>query len=546
MQKVKTTHISATEWRWVIIIAGLLATLTVLPYVVALLASAASDEWQFMGILANPLDGAAYLTKIGQGADGHWLVYFAHTPEPPQGAAIHVFYILLGHVANFIRVPEIVIFHLARVATTLFMYSALYVFGATVWARLRPRRIFFTLVSVGSGLAWLLSVLRLPTDNIPDYTVASAYPFYSAYANPHFPLAIGCLALIAASYISVFRISFKEPPTSGNGGLSIVITTLTLALVLPQALVPIGGALTVYLVIHGIRKQQIPIRELRWVMVLVLSAIPLGAYYLVILQNNEQVQAVWNAQSFLDPIPPQLIVAGYGLLLLTAIPGLIRAVRRFEEDADQLMLIWFAVNFLLILWPPFQQRRFIIGLIIPIVFFAVRAIEDYWFRVIAEKWRYPALITLIVFSMPSNVLVLGLPLYGVANPQSGLDDRLLVEIGYWRTMEWLDDHNTGEFGSVVLSSPNISLWIPAWSGHQVVYGHYIETLEGETKLVEVQQWYQGQGCTDLLERYRVRYVVVGPQERAIGDGLANGDACYASLNNVVFEYADVTLYRVDE
>lgn len=543
MQSLKATHISPTEWRWVFVVGGVLTALTLLPYAWALAGMAASDQWQFMGLLANPQDGATYLAKIEQGIRGAWLFHLVHTPEPHAGAAINLFYLLLGHFARLIGLSSLEIFHLARVATTLFMYSALYVFGATVWPRLRPRRLFFVLVAVGSGLGWLLLVFGVRAGDIPDLTVPEAYPLYAAYTNPHFPLAIGCLALLATTYVDAFRVDFKDPPSAINGGLGVSLLTLVLVFVLPQALLPLGSTLVVYLAVRAVRSRALPVRELRWVMVFVLPIIPAGVYYLLLLQYNWAMQS-WNGQIATFNTSPLLVIMGYGLLLATAVPGLVRAIRRFEADGDQLMLIWLGVNFVLAFLPFNHQRRMLIGLIIPVVFFAVRSVEDYWLRVIPERLRMPALIGLIVLVMPSTILAMGIPLFGIMNPEVGRDEVLLVERGYWDAMQWLNQN--GKPDDVVLSSPNIGLWIPAWGNKRVVYGHPYETLSAATKLAQVEAWYRGD-CGDLLEQYHVRYVIVGPQERALGNGEANSDACYApledrSVRHVQFE--DVTLYEL--
>ncbi len=125
MQSLRTTDITPEEWRWVFTIGGMLTALTLLPYAWALAANASATEWQFMGILANPQDGATYLAKIGLGSQGEWLFHLTHTPEPHAGAAVFLFYLLLGHFARLIGVSNLLMFHLARVVTTLFMFSAL-------------------------------------------------------------------------------------------------------------------------------------------------------------------------------------------------------------------------------------------------------------------------------------------------------------------------------------------------------------------------------------------------------------------------------------
>lgn len=541
MQSQKMTHISPAEWRWVFVFGGLLAALTLLPYAGALAANASSTDWQFMGVLANPQDGASYLSKISQGMRGSWLLHFAHTPEPHTGAAIQVFYLMLGHLASLIGVSSLVIFHLARVVATLFMFSALYQFGATVWTRLRPRRLFLVLVSIGSGLGWLVLLVNPTIRDIPDVTVPEAYPFYSAYANPHFPLAIGCLALIASVYLTVFRIDHHDDPSVTNGGLGIFVLTVIVALVLPQALIPIGGTLALYILIRASQTRQVPVYELRWVSMLVLPAALLGLYYYLVLSYNPVMAQVWNGQVAAESAPPLLVLTAYGLLFLVAVPGVVRAIWHFEQDGDRLMLLWLLVNFLLVFLPFNQQRRLMIGLIIPVTFFTVRAIEDFWLDRIAPRWHMAVLVLLIVLTVPSNVLALGIPLFGLINPEAGLSQRLLVQRGYWDAMSWLADH--GKADDVVLAGPNVSLWIPAWGDKRVVYGHPWETIDAPTKLAEVTAWYEGEDCAPLLDRYHVRYVVVGPQESALSAG--GSDACYADLPDSAIQdlaFGDVTLY----
>ena len=152
---------------------------------------------------------------------------------------------------------------------------------------------------------------------------------------------------------------------------------------------------------------------------------------------------------------------------------------------------------------------------------------------------------LLVFVMPSNILALGVPLFGLFNPEGGLELRLLVEHDYWDAMRWLAGH--GESEDVVLSSPNIGLWIPAWSDKHVVYGHPFETLDAAAKFSQIEAWYQGEDCETVFDHYDIRYVVVGPQERAITAGVDGGDTCYAGLAQdslQVHQFGDVTVYEV--
>lgn len=519
MQTLRAIDVSKAEWRWVIILSGLLVALTLLPYAWALASNESDQDWQFMGMLSNPKDGATYLSKIEQGRRGAWLFELRHTPEAHDGAGFHTFYLFLGHLARFTGLPSLVVFHLARVATSFFMFTALYQLGATIWVRLRPRRLFFTLISVGSGLGWLLIIFD-PNAISVDLNIPEAFPLYAAYSNPHFPLSIACLALIASTYMIVFRRGFKAEPSVDNGGLAIMLLSMVLALIQPTALVPIGGALVLYVAIRYRITRDMPVHELRWSAMLWLPAIPFAIYDIAVFHFND-VMGAFNEQNQTPSPAVYLYLFGYGLLLLVAIPGLWRAVRHFERDGDQFMLLWFVVN-VIGLYAPFNlQRRLNMGLIIPLVYFGVRALEDFWFYKVPENWRAPSMIALIVFILPTNLFVLGLPLFGaVADPDSGLEAGLLIETDYWHAFEWLEDHARAD--EVVLAAPNVSLWVPAYTDEVVVYGHEYETVPNDERRDQMEAFYRGQDCDTLLGNgeslpFDVRYILWGPQERALGE-----------------------------
>ncbi len=553
--------ITSEEWRWIIIASGLLAALTLVPYAWALASNNNAVDAEFMGMLANPKDGATYLAKMEQGYRGDILFHLPYTPEPHSGAAINLYYLILGHLARLTGQSALVIYHVARVLGGLFMFIALYQFGAAVWTRERPRRLFFGLAGLGSGLSWLFLVLspegfldvasnRLP----PDLTMPEAYPLYAVYTNPHFPLAIGLLALIGSIYIQVFRPGTQEHPTLYNQGIILILASVLLAIVQPQALVPIGVTLGVYLVVRYVRTRKLPRHEAIWSLLLWAPAAPFVAYYFAITQINPAI-AAWSEQNVTLSPPFYYYVIGFAPLLLVALPGLVRAVRKFEPDGDQIVLTWLAVNALLLYAPLNLQRRLVIGLILPLTYFAVRGIEDYWSLTVPQRAQRIVLILLFVFLLPSNVLALGIPLVGaVANKEYGVENNILLEKDYINTLGWLSSERgrvnvplvTDGRPTVLLASPDFSMFIPAWAGHRVVYAHPYETIHASQKLEAVTAWYQGTGCQELLEgdtwqgkHWQVDYVIVGPREREIGE---NG--CYTELEDLVGLFGDVVVYKV--
>lgn len=558
-------HMSPEEWRWVIIASSILAIITLLPYAWALAENNTTPEAQFMGMLANPRDGATYLAKMEEGYRGDLLFHLPYTPEPHTGAAINMFYIFLGHIARITQLESVIIYHIARVLGGLFMYIAIYQFGASVWTQHRPRRLFFALSALGSGLGWFAivldpSTLDITTDRlIPDLTMPEAYPLYAVYTNPHFPVAIGILALIGSICIQVFRPGAAEEPTIYNQGVVLILASIALALIQPQALVPFATTLVVYAAVRWIKVQKFPRYELSWCIPLWLPAAPFLAYYLILTQANPAM-AAWNEQNLTYSPPPHYYIIGFAPLLLVALPGLIRAVRDFEPDGDQLMLTWLVVNVLLLYAPFNLQRRFAMGLIFPIVYFAVRAIEDHWTNTISQRWWRPALIGLFVVLLPSNILAMGGPLFGaVFNVESGVSSNILLEEDYVDTLGWLRTEvpiYTQGRPTVVLASPDFSMFIPAWAGQRVVYGHPFETINAQKKETQVKAWYRGEGCQDLLNgdtwhghEWQVDYVVIGPREHALstnktGETISGARNCYDELGEPIGIFGDVALYKV--
>jgi hypothetical protein len=500
-------HITPAEWRWVVIIAVGLTALAFIPFLWVAFSGASGSDLQFMGVLNNYRDGATYLSKMEQGVEGSWLIQFLHTPEPHNGVFIQALYPALGQLARLLRIPPIALFHAARVVASLVMYLALYHFAASVWTRVRTRRLFFLLVAVGSGLGWFFTLLESGDITFPDLSIPEVYPFYSSLVNVHFPLALACLALLASILIVEFRPGAVDEPGMNNGGLIAGLLSFALSLLFPQALLPFGIAIGLYVLIYWLQKRKITPREMRWVLVTILPAVPIAAYYTAIVAYNPVV-AEWNRQNITPAPSPLVLVLGLGVPLLIALPGIYRAMRRFEADGDRLMLLWVVAMVVLMYLPTNIQRRFMAGMMIPIGYFATRSLEDFWFAYINRQWRYRLLVVVVPVMTLTNVLLLVLNLGVSVGPFLPRD--------YTVAFQWLKDRNS--FDSVILASEPVSLWIPSWVGARVVYGHPFETLNADVKKQQVLDWYDGQAadCSAILTEYQVQYVLVGPQEAELG------------------------------
>lgn len=539
-QHQTATNVSSTEWRWMTLFGGLLVAASILPYLWAFVSLNAQPTHRFVGILHSPLDSAVYIAKIEQGMRGAWLSRLTHTPEVTPSLFLNSFYLALGHLASALGLSGLMIFHLARLTMSFAMFVAFYHLGSTIWHRLRPRRLFFSILAVGSGLGWLALMLAPQTPQTQlsvDLNLFEAIPLLATFANPHFPLAMALIALIAATYITVFRPGFQMLPSLGNGGLSIAFLSLLLVIVLPHGWLPIASAMVIYVLILAARTRRLPSLELTWVSLMILPALPILVYYFALMTAATPISA-WVAQNQIAPLPPDRYLFGFGLPLIAALPGIWRALRHFERDGDRFMLVWLIVNALILYLPLPMPQRSVIGMFIPIVYFTTRALEDFWFERIPAKWRDAALVAFFVFMVPSNVLMAIVPMIGINDPLRGEEGGLMMPKGYVDAFRWLRE--VREQDAVVLAHPLPSLWLPANTAMRVVYGHPYDTLDSKQRLSDVQAWYDGRNCREIVARYNVRYILTRDDTPFSGAVCLNA----LGLQTPAVVYNDVSIYRV--
>ncbi len=497
--------------------------LTNLPYIFA--AQAAGSNFVFGGFLLNPLDGNSYLAKMYQGWRGDWRFTLPYTAQSGNGSYLFLFYLFLGHLARWLNLPLLSVFHIFRILGTAGMLVALYFFFKTTLVAERLYLPAFVLASLGSGLGWLLLPLGAFT---ADYWVAETYPFLSAYANPHFVIGLALLLWILTQQALPRPLVLKD-------GLFIVLAALALSLISPFGVIIaliISGSwvlLDSRQVISGRPHfianfwQLIRAAPFLWILI---GGMPLSIYDFWIARVDPLL-AGWNLQNITSAPALWDTLVSLSPAILFALVGAWVAHRKPNQGIPsgyRLLVVW-AISGLFLLYAPFElQRRFMMGLYIPLVGLAVIGLASLAERI--QKRMSFLFLLVFLLSLPTNLLVLLAAQRGAQTH----DPQIYLTRGERLALTWIEE-NTAP-ADLILASPQMGLFIPAYTGRRVIYGHPFETVNAEVNKELVSQWFGGDGSSnssvafaqkshDFLYRQQVDYIFLGPREQALG-GLPDG------------------------
>ena len=542
---VKISSMSSLRKDCIIVISVILLVLGLisLPYLLA--ARAVGQDYAFGGFLFNPLDGNTYLAKMYEGWRGEWRFTLPYTADPGKGAYLFLFYIFLGHMAQLFSLPLPVMYHVARLLCSMLMLLALYQFFVILLQDRRARLLAFILAALGSGLGWLAAMLGTVTS---DFWVAEAYPFLSAFATPH-------LALGLAVLLFLFIESIKWDKGKGLGrGIRILLLSLILSIVAPFGIVIALTVLGIVLVWEaGLALIKRPasasgangVRRLPWlqmayqerllsiaenIMLVLVAGIPFLIYD-VWAASADPILAGWNIQN-LTPSPRlwDLVISMSPTLLLAGVGAW--TVFKQRTLGGRLLVAW-AVAGLVLLYAPFGiQRRFMMGLFVPLAGLAALGLMHLAAGSRRRAFSLGAL--LLVLSLPTTWLLLLSAQHGIQTHEP----LLYLSRGEEQALDWLE-RNT-PMNALVLTGPDTGLFIPAQTGRRVLFGHPFETVNAGTEKANVTEYFLSGGeSPPLPAQFPVDYILVGPRELQLGEFTST-----AGLR-AVYQADGVTIYAIE-
>jgi hypothetical protein len=494
-----------------------------IPFILAELNS--GENTIFGGFLINPKDGNSYLAKMYQGWSGEWRFKLPFTAEPGNGAFLFLFYLALGHLSRIFQLPLLLVFHLARTLGSLCLIWSLWHFYSELLDVTRSRNFAFALASLGSGMGWVL----LPFESFTsDYWVAETYPFLSSYANPHFPIGLAIvLWLLNPSILTKTKMGKWITVAFGVTILSVIS--------------PFGVVVTIIIlggqIVWCLLSKENPKELVTYSLIIIVFGLPMLFYYFWVT-NTDPFLMQWNLQN-LTPSPPVWD------LLISLTPPLVFGLWGIEKYRKKeglqkksnfrILITWVVLGFVLVYFPFGLQRRFMMGLYVPISALAALGIES----VVDKPGRYRHLtIGILVFALPTNLIILATSYLGI----STRDQSIYLNKSEHETLIWIEENTDSD--ALVLAGPEMGLFIPAHTGRRVLYGHPFETVNAAEEELLVQSFFGGvlseTQMNDLIRNRDVDYIFYGPRERNWGDIFFFFDW------EPVYLSGDVYLYEIEQ
>jgi hypothetical protein len=514
------SRIARREWRNVAWFALAVMTLTTLPYLVGW--AAQRSDWRFGWFMFGLDDGNSYLAKMRQGAVDGWLFHIVYTSEPHDGAFLFTPYLAAGKVAALVAPPSspafvdamLLVFHASRIAAGVLLIFVLYRFMATFLVRRSLRWLVLTLVCLGGGFGWLLTLLGLGSwlGSLPvDLYLPEGYTFYLLYGLPHLSLA---RAALLGGLLLAFRALACDSLRQWIGWSALAgLCWLVMGLCVPFYIAVLYAILGVWGLAALLRARRFPVRLFGRCVVAAAIPAPLLLYNVIVFATNP-VLGAWSAQNVLPSPHPLHYLFGYGLLAVLAGPAIRWAWRRGQHSAAHLLLIaWVLAGPVLAYLPINVQRRFLEGIFVPLCILAAFGLRLWWIDVarryrrrLRVSWRLAMLIVLLL-ALPTNALVLlsGTLAAQLPNPTN----RLFHRPAEMAAMDYLNANAPAD--SIVLTDFNTGNYLPARTSLRVVIGHGPETIRLDEKREQVRRFFDGEMSAEeqqaLLRMYNVRYII---------------------------------------
>jgi hypothetical protein len=176
------------------------------------------------------------------------------------------------------------------------------------------------------------------------------------------------------------------------------------------------------------------------------------------------------------------------------------------------LIAWVAAVPFLVYIPFNLQRRLVMGVQLPLSILAATGL----YLLVQGKpklWRRSSL-ALIFFASLTNIFLL----VGSVASVTGREAPIFHPVTQVEAINWLARQAKGEVVMAVYQTGNV---LPAYANVRAFVGHGPETINSDEKREEARRFFSGATSDvwrrELLQKFNIRYVYYGPNEKAAGD-----------------------------
>ena len=577
--------ISRDEMLWAGGWAALLMALTCLPYLAGLAFTPYGGR--YLGFVYNPDEPNVHQAWIRQAWEGRLRFENRFTSEPHQGRFFNVFLLATGRFARLVHLDVYWAFQLARLFWGFVLLVGIYLGLAPFILSRRRRRLTFLFIATSSGLGWLYvwgshgrGALD-PIDTAPGLAMPEAITFLTVYLNPLFAFSV--LLLLVSLTLAIQGFRRRDLRYAGAAGVVALVLANSHTYDIPALWLTLG----LYVAWQGFRRRRLPAAELKGLGLILLLSGPAVLYQAHLILSDPLYGAkanTWTPSPGMRPYPEyralgswahdlgrSLLTYGlsYGLLVPLAGGGLYLTLRRRQERYLPFIL-WLGATLPLLYAPVPFQRKMAEGMHLPLGVLAAAAL-DFGSRRLAwgglrplfrsrrqrRRWYQGAVRAVQTLALaaliPSN-------LHFIASNIGDLLDNNRSKLGVlmpphylnqaqYQGLQWLSSRAQPD--DIVLCTPLIGNYLPARAGCKVFVGHWAETIHFGRKVGLTWDFFGDRTPPEekqaFLQQNRIRYVFLGPYERALNTGHVERLPCLREVFHAVNEAddtGDVWIYEV--
>lgn len=452
--------------------------------------SRSRNNLYYSGLIFNPIDGYSYFAKMQQGVAGAWVFDIPYSYVSNNDIYIFTLYLLFGHISRIIGLSIPFIYHFFRILFSILLFFSLNELLSIFFNKedLYYKGAFLSLL-FGGGLGWIYILSgELPV----DFWVAESFIFLSSFSNPHFVLSLLIMSILLTYYL---RNQYGMKLTIIIFFLSVILASIS-----PFAAIMIGIILGIDIILNReFTKEKI--------INLVVFIIPSGAigFYQYLTIQNDVVLNNWNLQNVTQtPSIINLLFSFSPFILGILILIIILWKKKIIIEKSMYLLLYWIVFALFMAFIPFNlQRRFLVGIYLPIVIVFWNLLKEFISTVKKKKIK----LTFFVFIgmvLPSNLLLFS----GSVNAINNYDPIFFIHENVTEAIEWLKTN--AEDGSVILANEENGLIIPALARFKVVYGHPFESINADETRIFVSDFWTNKlsdnQSRNFLEEFDVDYI----------------------------------------